>query len=121
MNEISLAQSAGRPVPEWVDAGLDALPKSLARAPQRQQSLDRAAHDLLETVMLAPRIGEVFEATVETLASGQARIRLDDLAVVATLKDGGRRLSAGAGVLVKLSAVDVSARTVTFAFDKMRR
>lgn len=121
VNEIALAQSAGRVVPEWVEAGLDGLPRALARANQRQQGLDRAAHDLLEAILLSNQMGKVFEATVETLSSGHARIRLDDLAVVATLETGRKRLSAGATVMVELVAADVTSRTITFAFAKMRR
>jgi exoribonuclease R len=64
VGEVCLALCAGTPVPEWVRQALPALPKEMAAADRRSKAYERAVLDLVEVVLLAPRTGETFPATV---------------------------------------------------------
>src|SRR6185437_14384825 len=51
-------------VPEWVRSALPTLPAVMAASDHRAHALERACVDLVETVLLAPHVGETFEAAV---------------------------------------------------------
>jgi VacB/RNase II family 3'-5' exoribonuclease len=71
VGEVCLAVAAGSPVPEWARAALPELPAVMAAATRRASELERAVVDAAEALLLAPRIGERFEAVVvEANASG---------------------------------------------------
>ena len=54
----------GTPVPDWVRAALPELPKEMARSSNVANRLDRLTLDAVEAALLAPRIGDEFDAVV---------------------------------------------------------
>ena len=80
--EVCLAHSAGRDVPQWV---LDALPHigdAMTAGVRRASAVDRACIDAIEAAVLAPHLGEEFEA----VGLDDRTIQLTDPAVVARCK-----------------------------------
>ena len=117
VSECCLAICAGQPVPDWVRAALPALPEEMAEADRRAHEVDRAVVDLAEALVLESRCGEVFrgvvvEARQGTGGKGGGEVQLRDPAVRARL-DGGD-LPLGQEIDVRLRAVDVTKRRVTF-------
>ncbi|MDP1807753.1 MAG: RNB domain-containing ribonuclease, partial [Acidimicrobiales bacterium] len=111
--EICLALAAGREPPGWARQALPGLPATMAGATRRAQELERAVVDLAEAIVLAPRMGETFDAVV--VESGEARgvVQLRDPAVRARCQGGD--LPLGEELRVRLVEVDVAARRVVFA------
>jgi len=62
--EVCLAVCAGAPVPEWVVAGLAALPATMADAGRRAHAYTRGGVDLVEAVVLAPYLGATFPGVI---------------------------------------------------------
>ena len=117
-NEVVLALAESREPPEWALAALPALPATMDAAHQRQRALERAIIDFVETVLLGPRVGEVFDAVVTTAAEGRATVQLLAPAVLARVDDP--RLEAGATVRLRLDAADPGARRLTFSLVEGR-
>ena len=95
------------PPPQWVRDALAELPAAMARADRRAKSLERAVVDLVEALVLAPRVGEVFEA----VAIDEELVQLRDPAVLAPA-DGP--LPVGEEIAVRLVEADPARRTVRF-------
>ena len=110
--EICLALVAGEEVPEWAIRALTVLPEEMAGATRRAQVLERAVVDLAEAVVLAPRVGEEFDAVVVETGDKHGVVQLRDPAVRARCEGGG--LPLGQPLRVRLATVDVTARKVTF-------
>jgi exoribonuclease R len=120
---ICAAHSAGTPVPDWARAALPELPKEMARASNVANRLDRMTLDIVEAALLAPRIGDVFDAVVLSAGgrSGPAdaggvrhdggTVQLTDPAVEAPC-DG--HLEPGTDVRVRLVEADIETGTVRF-------
>jgi exoribonuclease R len=64
VTEVCLALSEGRPVPDWARAALPRLPKVMADTDRVASAAERGAVDLAEAVVLADRVGELFQVTV---------------------------------------------------------
>ncbi|MBO3738428.1 RNB domain-containing ribonuclease [Actinoplanes flavus] len=115
--EICLALHAGRPVPDWAMEALPRLPKAMSSTDRVASAADRGAIDLAEAVLLAGRVGEVFEAAVldRDEPSGKrpagGTIALDDPAVRAKCLGD---LPLGSRIEVRLTAADPATRTVRF-------
>jgi exoribonuclease R len=62
--ELCLALCAGETPPAWVMQALPGLPATMADADRRAAQFERAVIDLAESLVLAPRVGERFAATV---------------------------------------------------------
>jgi exoribonuclease R len=120
---ICEAVSAGTPVPDWAREALPELPKAMARSSNAANRLDRITIDVVEAAVLAPRIGEVFDAVVLSAggrsgsrdADGLGRdggtVQLVDPAVEGVC-DG--HLEPGTDVRVRLVAADIATGTVRF-------
>ena len=61
---ICEAHSAGVAVPDWARAALPELPKEMARSSNVANRLERITLDAVEAALLAPRIGDEFDAVV---------------------------------------------------------
>lgn len=111
--EVCLALCAGREVPDWVKAALPGLPDTMAAADTRAKKYERGIVDLVEALVLAPRVGETFTGTVIAVdARGEGgTVLIADPAVEA--KASGR-LTLGAEARVRLESVDLVAGTVQF-------
>ena len=110
--EVCLAVAAGSTVPEWARRALPLLPAVMAGATGRAKALERAVVDLAEAVVLAPRTGETFDAVVVESGEKRGVVQLRDPAVRAPCE--GANLPLGQSLRVRLAAVDVTARKVTF-------
>jgi exoribonuclease R len=109
VSECCLAACAGRSVPDWVRAGLPALPEAMANAGRRANAVERGVVDLVEAVLLVGREGECFDAVV----IDDDLVQLGDPAVRGRLEKGGPE--PGTEVTVRLDEADLGSRTVTFA------
>ncbi len=112
-NEIVLALCEGREPPAWAVEPLDEVAATMAATGQRERQAERAAVDLVEAAVLAPRVGETFAATVTDVRDDRITVQVTDPAVVAPLEDGdatpGERISA------RLVTADPETRRVRFA------
>lgn len=112
VNEVCLATCAAEPVPQWARAALPALPAVMAVADRRGHDIDRAIVDLTEAVVLAPRVGEVFEAVVVESGPKDGAVQLAEPAVRARCEGAG--LPLGEQIAVRLEVADPKTRTVSF-------
>jgi exoribonuclease R len=110
-SQAAVELAAGRPVAGWVIEALERLPAAMARATQRAAAIDRRVLDLVEAVVLAPRVGETFHAVAVHHRGDTTEVTVPDPAVVATV-DGALEL--GATIRVRLADADPVAGTVTF-------
>lgn len=112
--EACLAAAAGNEPPAWVLAALPELPDLMTGAMRRANQIERAAIDLVEAVLLAGRVGEVFDAAVVEAADGDraGEVALDDPPVRA--KCVGTDLVAGTRARVRLIEADPLTRKIRF-------
>ncbi len=110
--EVCLALAAGDDVPAWARSALPHLPAEMAGATRRAQALERAVVDLAEAVVLAPRVGDRFDAVVVEGGEKRGVVQLRDPAVRARCE--GADLPLGQSLRVRLVAVDMTARRVMF-------
>jgi exoribonuclease R len=120
---ICEALSAGTAVPDWARSALPELPKEMARSSNVANRLDRMTLDAVEAAVLAPRVGDEFDAVVLTAGgmsgssdTGGTRreggtVQLTDPAVDGTC-DG--HLEPGTDVRVRLVEADIATATVRF-------
>ena len=111
--EVCLALHDGREVPGWAREALPRLPKCMADTDRVASAADRGAVALAEAVLLAHRVGEVFDAGVldvdvqrpgGTVAIDEPAVRARCLGV----------LHLGERIDVKLTVADPKARNVQF-------
>jgi exoribonuclease R len=117
--EICVALCAGRTPPDWAQAKLDALPDSMRTADHTAGEFEHATIDLLEAVVLAPRVGDSFPAIVTNLEDGDARtgtVMISDPAVE-TRVHADKDLPLGQRVSVKLLEADPAARRIRFELE----
>jgi VacB/RNase II family 3'-5' exoribonuclease len=112
VGEICLAVAAGRQVPDWARRALPELPGEMAGATRRAQALERAVVDLAEAVVLAPRVGDEFDAVVVESGEKKGVVQLRDPAVRAPCE--GADLPLGQPVRARLVSADVVTRKVVF-------
>lgn len=108
VSECCLAACAGEPPPDWVRAGLAALPEAMATGGRRAGAVERGVVDLVEAMLLEGRVGESFDA----LVIDEKLLQLREPAVRARLD--GDCPEPGSEVTVRLQAADPTARRVEF-------
>jgi exoribonuclease R len=115
VGEACIALSAGTEVPEWVRAELPTLPEAMAKSAGRAGQYEAGIVSIVEAALLAPRIGDTFEAIVVELHKrrGGATVAIRQPAVTARCR--GDNLPLGGRVLVRLEEADVMRRLVRFA------
>lgn len=113
--EVCVALCAGVEVPDWVRAGLPALPDAMAKADQRASTVESACVSLVEAALLSSSIGEIFEGVVIDLKDGGkgGAVQLVDPAVRGPID--GENLPLGERIRVRLTAADTATRQVRFA------
>lgn len=114
--EVCVALCAGKAPPEWALAGLPGLPTTMRSTDRRAGHYQRAIIDLTEALILAPRLGETFEASIISVApnapqGGTAMLR--DLAIEAPVI-GLKPLSLGQDVRVRLLEANPVRRRIMF-------
>jgi exoribonuclease R len=118
--ETCLALYEGHPVPVWARQALPRLPDVMASTDRTASAAERAAVELTEAVLLAGRIGEVFDAAVldtDTPRPNGTRppggtVALDEPPVRARCEG---ELPLGERIRVRLTAADPSTRRVLFS------
>jgi exoribonuclease R len=117
--EVCVALCAGQTPPDWALAKLDALPDTMRMADRTAGEFEHATIDLLEAVVLAPRVGDSFPAIVTNLEDGDARtgtVMIHDPAIE-TRVHADRDLPLGQQVSVKLLEADPAARRIRFELE----
>lgn len=117
--ELCLALCAGEAVPAWVLQALPGLPRTMAAASQRANRYERAVIDLAEALVLAPRVGDSFEASIVDV---DARDRHRGVAMLHALAieapvSGERELPLGDVVSVRLEQADPAHRAIRFRWN----
>ena len=123
--EVCLAICAGQPVPAWALAALPALPVEMRAADRRAGQYQRAIIDLIEALLMAPRIGETFEGTITATEQAPDRptplraqahtglVMLRDPAIEARIV-AAEPLPLGATVRARLVEADPARRLTSF-------
>lgn len=113
--EVCLALQAGREIPEWVDAHADAVIESMRRTGSLASAVDKACLRLTEATVLAPHVGEIFEAIVlsSDMRQGKSRIFVQNPPVLCGCTGTPPEETKQQ---VKLVETDVTKRTVTFVW-----
>jgi VacB/RNase II family 3'-5' exoribonuclease len=110
--EAAVAVASGREVPAFVTEAFDRLPTVMREAEARANRIDRDVVDLVETVVLHGREGDLFEAVVTDVDDRGARIQLCDPAVVARVS--ANDVVPGDDVRVRLVSSDPVSRRLQF-------
>lgn len=108
VSECCLAACAGTPVPDWVRAGLAALPAAMTAGGRRAGTVERGVVDLVEAALLTGREGELFGAVV----IDEKLVQLAEPAVRGRLV--GHAPEPGSDIEARLTVADLHTRTVTF-------
>ncbi|GAC69466.1 RNB domain-containing ribonuclease [Gordonia soli] len=111
--EVCLAVISGAAVPDWVTRAVPTLPAVLRSADSLGATADRRSVDLAESVILADRVGERFDAVVVRPATDKrdAQVFLGEPAVIAPCAGNPPQ---GVPVSVVLESVDPVAGKVAF-------
>lgn len=105
--EVCAAHSAGVAVPQWVRGALPELPSLMGHSANTAGRLDRRTLDTVEAAVLAPSVGELFDAIAVTGST----VHLTEPSVEAAC-DGP--LVPGTAVRVQLVQADIRSGTVRF-------
>ncbi|MGN6325521.1 RNB domain-containing ribonuclease [Pseudolysinimonas sp.] len=105
------ALCAGREPADWVRAALPKLPQEMAHGGNVSGQVASRSLEAVEAAVLAPRVGEVFDATVVSQTADGCTIQLTDPAV--TARCAGHP-EAGSRVRVRLVRADVATAEVAF-------
>lgn len=108
---ICEAISRGATPPEWASQALAGLPDIMRSRDQVASAVGHACDDAVEAAVLAPRVGEVFEAIVVAKREKGIQVQLRDVAVLANCKGDAQP---GSVVKVRLTATDIPGHAVTF-------
>ena len=111
--EACLALHAGVPVPAWVRERLPLLPVTMRDSDRRAGHYQRAIVDLVEALVLAPRVGDTFMANVVANRGRLGTVVLPELAIEAPVADPDS-LDLGADIRVRLVTADPVRRSVLF-------
>ncbi len=107
-----LSLYAGQAVGDGVREALPLLPDLMEASDRRAGEVEREAVNLAESLVLAPRVGEVFDAVVVDTGPKRSTVQLRDPAVRARCSTPD--LPLGEPVRVRLTAADPATRTVDF-------
>jgi exoribonuclease R len=114
-SEICLAAVAGEPVPEWVLAAFEALPREMSEGGRLAAKAERACVDLVEAALLKDRVGEAFDGCVVELEEHRpdvGTVQLESPAVIGRID--GEGLALGERLRVRVVASDPETSKVRF-------
>jgi len=111
---ISLAVSRGEEIPAWVHESLTQVPDLMRASAQRSSTLNSRTLDLVEAALLAPLVGETFDAAVIRRNGERGTVQITDPPVTASLRLPDSA-AAGGSIRVTLDAVDVPKGQASFA------
>jgi exoribonuclease R len=112
--EICVAVCAGADVPDWVSSTMAQLPAVMADSDRRAKKYERGVVDLVEAMVLAPRLGQTFTGTVLEVdpEDDLGVLQIPDPAVEAKVK--GSELVLGEQVEATLVSADLLSGKVEF-------
>ncbi len=110
--EAALAVANGNDVPDHVEAAFAELPHVMARSDERGNRVDNAVNNLAEAVLLAGRIGELFDAVIVDEDRHGPVMQIAEPAILARVH--AARVTPGDDIRVRLVAANVESRTVEF-------
>jgi exoribonuclease R len=116
VGEVCVAVCAKQSVPDWVRTALPGLPLTMQAADRRAGQYERAVVDLVEAMVMAPRVGDVFDGTVVEVTRDDARrgvIVLREPAIEAAV-EGSAELPLGESIRVRLVEADPMRRRTRF-------
>jgi exoribonuclease R len=114
-SETCLAAVAGEPVPEWVLAAFEALPREMSEGGRLAAKAERACVDLVEAAVLKDRVGEVFDGCVVDLDEHRPTVGTVQLETPAVMgRIDGEVLSLGERLRVRVVASDPATSKVRF-------
>ena len=112
--EAALAAHQGIAPPQWVLDGLAQLPEEMTAGGRAAGAVERACVDLVEALLLAPRVGERFPALViDRMGKNAVEIQLADPPVRAPCDQPAP--APGEQVTAELVSADPQRRAVRFA------
>ncbi|MER7562943.1 RNB domain-containing ribonuclease [Streptomyces sp. NPDC097941] len=117
-SEICLAAVAGEPVPEWVLAAFEALPREMTEGGRLAAKAERECVDLVEAALLKDRVGEVFDGCVVDVDEDRptvGTVQLETPAVMGRIDGADLSLSLGERLRVKVVQSDPGTSKVRFA------
>lgn len=114
--EICHSLSEGIAVPAWVIEALDGLPAVMQETGQQANAYERGAVNLAEALVLADKVGEVFEAVVIDVypRNGQGTFQITEYAIQARIADTDPDC-VGRHMRVRLDGVDLVEGNVIFS------
>lgn len=112
---ICEAVSRGAAAPDWAVDALAELPDIMRSRDQVASAVGRACDDAVEAAVLAPRVGESFDAVVVSGRDKNIEVQLRDVAVLARCPGSAE---AGSVVKVTLVAADITAHKLTFELQE---
>lgn len=111
---VALAVSRGEEVPAWARQSLPLIPDLMRASAQRASALNSRTIDLVEAALLAPRVGEIFDAVVIRRNGERGTVQIEEPPVTASVALPPEAV-AGAAVRVTLTAADVTKGQISFA------
>lgn len=113
--EVCLAVCAGTDVPAPVRAALPELRETMTGSDALAGKVTRACIELTEATVLAPHVGETFEATVLRATNGRrdAEVFVPDATVIAPCTGEPKE---GSRIRIRLTHADPQTRKVRFAY-----
>ncbi len=111
---VALAVSRGEEVPAWVRQSLPLLPDLMRASAQRASALSSRTIDLVEAALLAPRVGETFDAVVIRRNGERGTVQIEEPPVTASVALPPEAI-AGTAMRVTLTAADVAKGQISFA------
>ena len=117
--EVCVALCAGQTPPDWALAKLEVLPATMRMADRTAGEFEHATIDLLEAVVLAPRVGDSFPGIVTNLEDGDARTGtvMIQAPAIETRVHAERGLPLGQQVSVKLLEADPATHRIRFELE----
>lgn len=112
VSQTCLSLCADLEVPEWVRSALPLLPTEMGAAERRASTLENSGIALMEALVLADRIGEVFSAVVIDTGDKSGIVQIAEPAVRA--RCDSPNLPLGQRIQVRLDVADPMTRTVRF-------
>jgi exoribonuclease R len=110
--EAALAVANGDAVPEHVESAFLELPKVMARSDEMGNRVENAVDNLAEAVMLAGRVGEVFDAVIVDEDRHGPLMQIATPAILARVH--AARVTPGDDIRVRLVAAVPEERRVEF-------
>jgi exoribonuclease R len=111
---VAVAVSRGEEVPAWVRQSLPLVPDLMRASAQRSSTLSSRTLDLVEAALLAPRVGDTFDAVVIRRNGEHGTVQIEDPPVTASLALPDQ-VTPGASIRVTLTAADIAKGQVSFA------